>query len=877
MIKKIADRFFEWFCHPEYYLDIRGDLEELYQKRLQSKSKSHADLHFVKEVLLLLRLSLIKPLRISNPLTHRLMLTQHTKIALRYMRKQKIYSFIKIGGFALGVAASLLLLLFLRYELSYDQHHREANNIYRMNITWLAHDATGVEFPPPLAEALRNDYPEVENAGRLSTPVFLKGSFNLIRRGDELQNFYEEEVCLFDQELLDLLQVPMVHGDRSKALSQPNSIVISQSKAEKFFPGENPVGKTLVVNNDAENPFTIGGVMEDFPPNSHLNFHFLYTLEGVELWDGEQSSWFYNNYRTYVKLRDGTDPEQFGDKLHAILPKYYLPSFKENGLADAQGEVDSMHISIQPIGDIYLDSEVFDQLPHGDARLIWIFGVAAILILLLACINFINLSTARSANRAKEVGIRRTAGALKGHLISQFLIESLLYSFFSFLLGVLLAWIALPYFNQMLGKTLEMPWQNPWLIPILILAALIVGLLSGLYPSFYLSAFKPIQVMKGKISTGSKNPVLRNGLVVFQFVASIVLIIGTGVIYQQMHYILNTKIGFEKDQVLMLQGTNSLEEKVFTFKDQLLALPEVKHASVGDYLPIRGTKRNGTGFYQEGKAGIDDAVSGQRWRVDFDYIKTLGMNIVEGRDFSIEMPTDSQAVVINQTMVRKLNLLDPIGKQISFSGGTWRVIGIVEDFHFESLREEVQPVALYIGNSPSMICIKARSSDMAKVLASVTDVWEEFAPHQPIRYQFLDESFAMMYADVQRSGHMFSSFAGLAIIIACLGLFGLTAYMAEQRTKEIGIRKVLGASVNQVVLLLSKDFLKLVLISIVIASPIAWYIMYKWLESFAYKIDIQGWVFILAGLLTLTIAFLTMRFHSVRTASANPVEALRME
>ena len=547
------------------------------------------------------------------------------------------------------------------------------------------------------------------------------------------------------------------------------------------------------------------------------------------------------------------------------------------GSTNPQKELDEMDIFLQAIEDVHLDSEVLDQLAHGDMRLIWIFGSAAILILLLACINFINLSTARSANRAREVGIRRTTGAFRKQLISQFLIESLLYSFISFGIGLVLAFYFLPFFNQLSGKPLEIPWMEPWFFPMIFVAALVIGLLSGLYPAMYLSSFKPIQVIKGAISRGSKNPTLRNNLVVFQFTASIVLLIGTGIVNQQLSFILNKKIGFEKDQVLMLQGTNTLGEKIQTFKEELIALPEIQSASVTAFLPVEGAQRNGTPFFLTGEESSAEETNGQQWRVDFDYIQTLGMNIVEGRDFNSEMRTDSQSVVVNQKMVKELGLKDPIGQQIDFIGGTWTIIGVVEDFHFESLRQEVRPMALWIGNSTSRVCVRAKSTDMSMVLTKVKRVWKEFAPNQPMRYQFMDESFARTYEDVKRSGNMFTSFAGLAIIIACLGLFGLTAYIAEQRTKEIGIRKVLGASVRQIIELLSKDFAKLVFLSILIASPLAWYIMKQWLKSFAYRIDIQIWIFVAAGCITLLIAFLTMSYHSIKTALADPVESLRTE
>ncbi|MEM6630788.1 MAG: ABC transporter permease [Bacteroidota bacterium] len=880
MLKKQAERFFKWFCHPEYYRDIRGDLEELYQSRLETQSKFRSDLFFVGQVLRCLRLSLIRPIKLFHPLKAPIMFIHHAKTALRFMRKERIYSMIKIGGFSLGVAASLLLFLFLLYELSYDSYIPENQDVYRVTMTYLeGEDITGVDFPAPFVDVLRNDYPEIEQAGRFTMPVFLKGARNLIRQEEGVENFYEEKVSFADQEFLDIIQAPMVYGDRSTALSRPYTIVISQSKAEKYFPGVNPVGKTLIVNDNEEQPYTIGGVMEDFPSNSHLDIDFIYTMEGVEFWEGERTNWCCNNHRNYVKVRKGTDVGQLNQKLAAIMPKYYLPSFKNKGIVNPEAAIDSMQITLQPISDIYLNAEVADNYSHGDMQLIWIFGAAAILILLLATINFINLSTARSAKRAREVGIRKATGAYQKQLVSQFLVESLLYSIISFGIGVLLAWILLPYFNQLSGKLLVIPWGDLRFIFILLGCAISIGILSGLYPALYLSSFKPIQVIKGKLSTGGRNPNFRNNLVLFQFTASIVLLIGTGVVNQQLRYILNAKIGFEKEQVLTLQGTQTLEDKVFTFKEELMAIPEVQRATISAFLPIEGAMRNSTGFFQAGKKTVDREATGQLWYVDYDYINTLGMELIEGRNFNPEMRTDSQAIIINRKLAQELGLQNPLNKrvQVAHLDYAWTVIGVVEDFHFESLRNQVSPLAFLVGNSTSSVSIRANAADMAEVLAGAKAVWKDFAPHQPIRYQFMDESYARMYEDVQRAGNLFTSFAGLAVVIACLGLFGLTAYMAEQRTKEMGIRKVLGASVQEIIRLLSQDFFKLVCISILVASPLAWYIMSRWLESFAYRIDLHIGIFLLVGLSTLFIALLTMSYHSIRTAIENPVKSIRTE
>lgn len=808
------------------------------------------------------------------------MLFSYLIIAWRNLSKQKVYSFIKIGGFALGIAACLLIALYIRDELSFDQHYPDKERIYRVIGLYNEHGKTerDIWYPAPLATVLKQDYPEIERVGRFNPGELFGAGSNQIRRADILENTYEEGFVYADQAMLDILQVPMVYGSRKQALAQPNTIVLSRSKAEKFFPQENPVGKLLILNNDEKNLLTVGGVMEDFPPNSHLPYHYLITMTGREFWPGEQNTWNASNYHTYILLQKGTDPLQLQNKLLSILDRYYLPSMKEGGVPNPEKILKNASFYLQPVTDIHLKSDgIQDKLNHGDIRFVYIFGIIAAFILVIACINFVNLSTAKSANRAKEVGVRKVVGSLRGNLINQFLAESMLFSFLSFAAGILLALLLLPYFNTLSGKTLVFPWQEWWLLPGIGIAAAIIGLLAGLYPAIYLSSFKPIDVLKGKLSMGSKSSTLRSALVVFQFTTSIILIVGTFVIYRQMNFILNKKIGFDKEQVLLIQGAHTLGDKVKTLKNELLHMAEVKHVSVSDYLPIKGTKRNGNGFWIDGRQKMDESVSGQFWRVDHHYLQTMGLQLKEGRNFSLQMASDSQAVIINQAMVDKLGLTDPLTQRI-YNWQAWNVIGVVEDFHFESLRDSIQPMVLALGNSPSILSIKIQANaHMPHLMQSVNKIWKELAPYQPIRYTFLDESYARMYEDVQRTGRVFSSFAILAIIVACLGLYGLSSFMVEQRSKEIGIRLVLGASVRNILSLLTFNFIKLILISFAIAVPIAWYIMHKWLEDFVYRTEIGPGIFALAGLAAVAIALLTISYQSIKAALANPVNNLRSE
>ena len=810
------------------------------------------------------------------------MIKNNFKIAWRTLLKQRMYSVIKIGGFALSIAACLLIALYIKDELSYDKDWAYADRIYRVIGEYNENGKieSGNDWPAPMAKALREDFPEVEKSGRLmDAPLFYGAGSNQLRPVEVRQNTYEQGFSYADQDMLDMLQVKMVYGDRARALSEPNTMVISKSKADKYFPGQNPVGRTMILNNDAGTPYKIGGVMKDFPTTSHIHYDFLLTMTGHQLWDNEQTTWMASNYPTYVLLKPGTNPAHFQEKLKLILSKYMLPALKEYNLKEAESLVKNAKILIQPITDVHLYSaSIDDRLDKGDIKFVWLFGAIAVFILVIACINFINLSTARSANRAKEVGLRKVVGSNRTALVKQFLTESLVFSVLSFVMGFVIAGLLLPYFNTLTGKSLTTPWTAWWLLPVMIGAAIIIGVIAGLYPSFYLSSFKPISVLKGQLSRGSKNAFLRNGLVIFQFTTSIFLIIGTLVIYNQTQFLLNRKVGFDKDQVMLIQGTNTLGDKTQAFKTELLKSSGIKSVTVGDYLPISMTKRDGNTFWKEGKINEDLGVFGQKWQVDYDYLETMGMRINQGRYFSKEMASDSAAVVINKSMVEKLGLKSPLGQRIENGWQKFTVIGVVEDFNFETMKQKVAPLCMVLGlYNSTIVSVKLSGKDTKKVISDVANVWKSFSPDQPFRYTFLDESFANMYKDVQRTGSIFTSFAVLAIIIACLGLFALSAFMAEQRTKEIGIRKVLGASVNGIVTMLSKDFLKLIIIAMLIASPIAWWAMIKWLQDFEYRIPVAWGFFAVAGIAALLIALFTISFQAIKAAVANPVQSLRTE
>jgi putative ABC transport system permease protein len=807
------------------------------------------------------------------------MFKHYFKVALRSMQKQKLYAVINIGGFAIGIAACLLISLYIRNELSYDIGNPNRDHIFRIigeaKQNGIVH--SGVSFPAPMANALLHDFPEIEKAGRTMSSELFGGANNQVRRTGQQNDTYESGFCFADTSILDILDVQMVYGNRQTALSEPNSIVICKSMADKYFPNQDPVGKTMVFNDNTKDLIKIGGVMQDFPVNSNLQYRGFISLAGINFWDGEQQQWTASNYQIYLQLKPDVNIDAFNKKITAdVIDKYMMPAMIAKGRKDAKAAFAGARLYLQPLADIHLHSYNIeeDNVKHGDIRFIYLFAAIAIFILILACINFLNLSTARSANRAKEVGVRKVVGSSRSNLIKQFLTESMFYSFLSFVIGMVIAVFVLPVFNKAAGVHLSLPWNEWWLLPSLILSAFITGLVAGLYPAFYLSYFKPINTLKGNLGLGNKNAGLRSTLVVFQFTISIVLLIGTSVIYKQMQYILNSKIGFDKDEVVMIQGANALRGQTESFKNELLRLPVVKNVSVSDFLPVDGTKRNGNTFHEEGK---DEQIQLQHWVVDENYIPTLDMKIIAGRNFSKDLHTDSSATVINQALAEKLGYKDPLGKIITNGGEHLTIIGVVQNFYFESVKQQVHPLCMVLGNSNSIISVKVNAADMKPALASIEKVWKDFLPHQAMRFDFMDQSYAAMYADVQRMQYIFAGFSVLAIIIACLGLFALAAFMAEQRSKEISIRKVLGASVANLFALLTGNFMKLICISLVIAIPLSWILMHKWLQDYAYRINITWNLFAMAGITVILVALFTICFQAIKAALANPVESLRSE
>ncbi|MEM1260462.1 MAG: ABC transporter permease [Bacteroidota bacterium] len=812
------------------------------------------------------------------------MLKNQLKIAWRNLVKNKGFTFINVLGLSIGVAACILISIYILHETSYDQRVRNSENVYRMIGTYIEDGSRaerGVHFSANTARTVLKDFPEVELAGRImDNDLFYGAGNNEIRFEGESMQHHEEGFAYADPSIVNIMDIQLIHGDRSSALSEPRTIVLSQSIAEKYFKTENPIGKVMYLNGNTEDTFRINGVMADFPSNSHLNYDFFISLVGVEFGEGEQTRWFQNNYYTYIVLKPGTDTAAFEKKVsNTLINTYMKPAYLAAGFVSGESLENQLSMSLQPLTDINLYSADidFESAYRNDIKVVWVFGIIALFILVIASINFVNLSTAKSINRAKEVGVRKVVGSSRKYLIAQFLTESVLITILSFAFGVLLSVLLMPFFREISGKMLSVPWGSPTFFPLILASALLVGILAGLYPSFYLSRFNPVYVLKGKMVKTKKSVGLRSGLVVFQFTISIFLIVGTLIVNQQMNFILNSKVGFEKEQVVQLYGTNLLGDKISTFKEELKKVNGVSHVSISDYLPIEGTKRNGNSFVNEGRDNLDETVGGQAWDIDEDYLETLGMVLVKGRNFSKDRASDDRATIINQAMVKKLQLDEPIGKKISRYGRLYEIIGVVKDFNYNSMKQQVEPLCFFYGISPSIVSLKVNTGDMPQLLSTIEKQWQQFSPTSAFRFAFMSDSYAKMYANVSRVRSIFLSFAMLAIFVACLGLFALSAFMVEQCKKEISIRMVLGASFQNIYKLLSFNYLKLIALSTIIALPIGWYIMNRWLEDFAYKAK-MGWeIFLGSSILAVIIALVTISYQSISAALAVPVKGLRTE
>ena len=802
------------------------------------------------------------------------MFINYLTVALRNLLRYKGYSAINVLGLAIGIACCVLIMLYVQDELSYDQHHEKNDRIYRLaeSAVVAGRSIEAAVTPPPWAPVLAKDYPEIEQITRIKPP----NSRWLIRY--QQNRFYEKNFVFADSSVFDIFTIPLVQGNARSALAEPHTVVLSESMADKYFGDDNPIGK--VITGDDLYKFTITGVMRDLPKNSHFHFDFLasYASLAPNNLYGEpttmQNQGFSHDLYTYLLLKEGYAPEDLERK---------LPGFLEKHLGD---QLDGTGIEarpfLQPLPDIHLHSNLEGEIaPNSDVRYVYIFSSLAVFILLIACVNFMNLSTARSARRAQEVGIRKVLGAHRNQLIKQFTGESILFSLIALVMALGLVHVLLPQFNLLSGKALEMDYQSTWLVPVLVAIALVTGIVAGGYPAFILSSFRPVAVLTGALKAGATHSFLRKILITFQFIISIVMIVGTIVVLDQLEYMQNKNLGFEKEHVVVVRMPDDEVLKGYrAYKNAVLQYPEIVNVSTSTSVP--GGQPSLNLVTPEGVQEDESPVYQVIW-ADFDFVETLDIKIASGRKFSTAFATDSSACLINETAVRSLGWETPIGKTIRFTGApdtnpSHTVIGVMADFHNQSLRQRVEPL-MVLFNAPSVfMVIRIQGQNLSRGMEVLHDQWRQTYPNHPaMDYSFLDEDLEQLYQAERRLGSVFIIGAALSILIACLGLFGLSSYMAEQRTREIGIRKVLGATIPNVILLLSRDFTKLILLAFVIGAPVSYYAMGTWLEDFPYRIDLSAWVIMFSGLTALVIAWLTVGYQALKAATANPVDAVHGE
>jgi putative ABC transport system permease protein len=808
------------------------------------------------------------------------MFKNYIKTAFRSLYKNKGFTAINILGLALGLATCLLIVLYVVDELSYDRYNTKADRIYRVNED-LKLGENSVQYAvcmPPLAKTLIAEYPYVEDVVRLKNA----GSFHVKKHNSSI---LENKMVYADPSLFNVFTLPMINGDSKTALAEPNSVVITETIAKKYFNSTNVVGKTMLFNDNQS--YMITGVIKDVPKNSHFNLDFFLSMSTLP--DSRSNEWLRSDFNTYVLLKNGADHKKLEASFPAFLQKFSGAQMQSDlGMSIAAFEKSGsfFRLNLTALTDIHLKSHRTGELgANSTSQYVYIFSAIALFILLIACVNFMNLSTARSSNRAREVGVRKVLGSSRKYLIFQFLSESIMVTFFATAIAIIVAIALLPLFNQLAGKDIAITTQSlVWLIPASLIIVVVIGSLAGSYPAFFLSAFQPIDVLKGKLSAGFKGGGLRSLLVVFQFAISVFLIIGTLVIYNQLNFIQTKNLGYNRNQVLVIQNAFELNNQARVFKQEVKQLPGVTNATMTGFLPTSGDRSTAI-YFKDATLDQKKSIFPQNWEVDADWIPTLDIKMASGRNFSKEMLTDSSAVVINEAAAKFLGYKDAVNKSLYKSLGgkrgsnikEYHIIGVVKDFHFNSLHQKIEPVIIRLADNRGALSIRVNTANLPSLMAQIKGKWATFSPGVQINYSFMDQDFDASYRAEQRIGTIFIVFTSLAIIIACLGLFGLAAYAAEQRTKEIGIRKVLGANVTVIVSMLSKDFIKLVIIAILIASPLAWYLMHLWLQDFAYRVSIQWWVLAGAACTALLIAFITISFQSIKAALANPVNSLRSE
>lgn len=810
------------------------------------------------------------------------MIRNFFKIAWRNILKHKTFSLINIFGLSIGLACFLLIVMYVTDELSFDKFHDKADRIYRVhsNIIFGGTELKLGVCSDPMGATLKRDYPEVEQYVR----IYASNGSKQIKKGSEY--ITEDAVAHMDSTFYEVFSFKALFGKLKGSLNEPNTVVITKSIAQKYFGRTDVIGETIETDEDQPNLYKITAVIDDMPGNSHFRFGFLFSMDNV---DYDFGNYLSHNFYTYILLKPGTQPKEFEKHFKEVIAKYVFPQASNlmqlKSMDDFEKAGNKLEYSLMPVTDIHLKSDRFPELaPVGNLRYVYIFGAVALFILLLACVNFINLSTANSGTRAREIGIRKVLGSEKSALVGQFLSESVLTSVIATFFAILLVWSCLDLFNDVSAKELSiLDLLKPTPVILIALLSLVTGLVAGSYPAFYIAAFQPIAALKGRLKLSSHKSYFRNGLVVFQFSTAIALIIGTVVVYKQLSFIRNKNLGFQKEQVLLIEDTYVLGNNYEAFRKRLNAMNGVEASAAAGYLPVSRSARSDNTFSTEATMTTDNSFNMQNWRVDYDYITVLGMGMVQGRNFSRDFGTDSMGLIVNETCAKMMGEGNVIGKKLYSSNDgkamdiEYTIIGVVKNFNFESLRQDVGPLSMRLGNANFTTAVKVKAKNIPDLIADIEKTFKSMASGKPFSYRFLDESFEEMYRTEQRIGKLALTFSVIAIFIACLGLFGLATYMAQQRIKEIGVRKVLGATVFDIVQILSSDFLKLVSLAAIISFPLSWYTMNLWLQDFAYKTNLNWWVFAFAGIMGLFIALATISFKAVKAAMANPVKSLRTE
>ncbi|MEP7106778.1 MAG: ABC transporter permease [Ferruginibacter sp.] len=794
------------------------------------------------------------------------MIKNYFKIAFRNLWKHKAFSFINIMGLTIAMTACFLIFLYVRFELSYDSFHTKADRIYRI-VADIKTPTEVINAGGPawaVAPNVKEEFPEVESFVRIAG-----GDNVLVRKGDI--KFEEQNSMWADSAFFKVFDFKLLKGNPQTALKEPFSAVFSESAAKKYFGNSDPIGQTLLITGDAY-PAKVTGIMKDIPENSQVKGDVVFSMSTITQKFNQQLDSQWGNYgaQAYLLLKSASNPKSLEKKFPAFLEARNGPEMKRNQMYAT--------LFLEPLKDVYLRS-TRNGSKTGNMNNVYIFSIIAAFILFIACINFINLTTARSAERAKEVGIRKVVGAAKTQLTLQFIGESVILCLVAFVLTIGLAALLIPSFNQLAGKIISSGiFENRGYLFLLLIAAIGIGLLAGLYPALVLSSFKPVIVLKGRFSTGTKGIILRKGLVVAQFTISIALIIATMIVYRQMSYMRNRDLGFSKDQVMVINTSSDPAKEAF--KQSVSAMPGIKSTATSSSVPGSG---NPSAYSEiENKKGDLQIANLDLYFVDFDYINQFKMKVVAGRGFSKAFGTDTtQAMVLNEAAVKMFGYASPqqaVGRRFKQWGREGKIIGVLKDFHFRSLQQPIKPLSMRIEpGACELVSVNIAAADLKATTAAIEKKWKSLIPNRPFSYYFLDEFFDRQYRSEERFGKLFFNFAILAILISCLGLLGLASYSTMQRTKEIGIRKVMGATVQGIITLLSKEFVKLVIISFIIAVPVSLYFMNNWVQDFAYRQDFSWWVFALAGITALVIALLTVGFQAIKAAIANPVKSLRTE